>query len=282
MCNTALDPEDMERLLFATFMAPNMTAVYSGIVAAVGSELGLKAELVEGMAVGQLCDGRIDAAFICGLPYVRLEAERPGTLTVLAAPIIDEPRYGGRPVYFSDVIVRHDSRFRTFSDLRGSRWAHNGEDSFSGCLLTRYHLHRLGESEAFFGRVTYSGGHLVSIQEVLSGEIDASAIDSHVLSMERRRDPQLDRRLRVIATFGPSPYPPLVTGSRVPHELARKIRQVLCAMTDDARALSNLAAGMIRRYVPVDDRVYDDIRRKLAAVERSSGNPTAAPATTVS
>jgi ABC-type phosphate/phosphonate transport system substrate-binding protein len=271
----------MERLLFATFMAPNTTPVYANVVAAVGAALRRPAELVDGAALAELCDGPVDGAFLCGLPYVRLQAERPGALTVLAAPILSEPRYEGRPVYFSDVIVRRDRPFRSFGDLRGASWAHNCADSFSGCLITRYHLQGMGESEAFFGRVSYSGGHLVSIQQVLGGEVDASAIDSHVLGIERRRDPRIDRELRVVASFGPSPYPPIVACSRLSVDIAQAIRDVICALADDPMQRANLAAGMIDRYLPVTDADYDAIRRQLAAVEGSIAKSTAAPTTVV-
>lgn len=272
----------MERLLFATFMAPNLTPVYARVVDEVGRALGRPAELIEGTAATQLVDGPVDVAFICGLPYIRLEAGHPGALTILAAPILEEPRYEGRPVYFSDVIVRRDSPYRSFKELKGTRWAHNEDGSFSGCLVTRHHLHALGESEAFFGRVTYSGGHLISIQEVLRDDVDASAIDSHVLGVERRANPQLDQRLRVVASFGPSPIPPVVATNRVPDDLAGRIREALCVLADDSRGRDILAGGMIRRFVPVDDRDYDGIRRALADVEGANRNPTATPTTAVS
>ena len=55
--------------------------------------------------------GRIDIGWICGQPYVDLLAAG-APISLLAAPVTAGARYGGRPVYFSDVIVRRDSRFR--------------------------------------------------------------------------------------------------------------------------------------------------------------------------
>jgi phosphonate transport system substrate-binding protein len=110
-------------LVFANFLAPNMTSVYSDVAARVGRALGAPARLIEGNDLEQLRDGSVVVAFLCGLPYVRLCAERPGMLRPLAAPILDEARYEDRPVYFSDVIVRRDSPFRAFGDLRGRSWS---------------------------------------------------------------------------------------------------------------------------------------------------------------
>jgi phosphonate transport system substrate-binding protein len=88
--------------------------------------------------------------------------------------------YKDRPVYFSDVVVRRDSKFHTFADLRGASWAYNEPGSHSGYNVVGYHLATLGEGSGYFGQVVESGAHQVSLQMILDGRIDASAIDSLV------------------------------------------------------------------------------------------------------
>jgi len=245
-----------------------MISTYTDIARQVGQRLGMPATLVEGVSLDQLRQATVDVAFLCGLPYVRLLKEQPGMLRLLAAPVLDEPRYHDRPVYFSDVIVRQDSPSRSFAELRGRSWAHNVEDSYSGCFVTRYELHRMGESESFFGRVTFSGGHQESIRLVLAGEVEASAIDSHVLGIERVRNPRLTRQLRVVAVFGPSAIPPVVATARLPEELGARVAEALAALGNDPASRAQLAPGMIRRYIPVADEAYDEMRRMLDVVER--------------
>jgi phosphonate transport system substrate-binding protein len=259
----------VKQLVFANFLAPNMTTTYGFVAAAVAQRLGVATTLIEGTSPDQLLDGSVDVAFLCGLPYVRLSQKRPGMVRPLAAPVLDEPRYQDRPVYFSDVIVHRESRYRSFADLRGQSWAHSRADSFSGCLLVRYHLSQIGESEAFFGQIRYSGWHQQSIRLVLSGELDASAVDTHVLGVECLRDPDLARQLRVVATLGPSPIPPVVVGAHVGEEAETLVREAFCEIGSDARSRTALAGGLIRRFTPIDDRAYDDIRRKIAVVEPS-------------
>jgi phosphonate transport system substrate-binding protein len=190
-------------------------------------------------------------------------------LRPLAAPVLDEARYQDRPVYFSDVIVRSESPFHALADLRGRRWAYNDRDSFSGCLLVRHHLLQLGESEAYFGGVVFSGRHQESIRMVREGEVDASAIDSQVLGVERRRNPGSVGAIRVIGALGPSTIPPIVATATVPDAVQASVRDALCALGRDPASRQVLAAGLIRRFTPIDDRAYDDIRRKLAVVEAS-------------
>jgi phosphonate transport system substrate-binding protein len=254
-------------LVFANFLAPNMTPVYADVAARVGQALGAPAQLIEGKRMEQLRDGSVDVAFLCGLPYVRFCADWPGMLRPLAAPVLDEARCQDRPVYFSDVIVRRDSPFRSFGDLRGQRWAYNEPGSFSGCLLVRHHLLQLGETEAFFGRLTFTGWHQESIRQVRSGEVDGSAVDSQVLGVERLRNPDLAGELRVIATLGPSTIPLVAATAGVPDEVQLRVRAALCELGRDPGSRDVLASGLIRRFTPIDDRAYDDIRQKLAAVE---------------
>ncbi len=245
-----------------------MSSLYAFVATRVGQAFGGSA-FIEGSSLDQLLDGPVDVAFLCGLPYVRLREAKPPPVSLVAAPVLAEPRYGGQPVYFSDVIVRRESPYQSFADLRGCSWAHSREDSFSGCLLVRYHLREIGETEAFFSRVSYSGRHEASIGAVVAGEVEASAIDSHVLGVERRRDRNLDQKLRVIATLGPSPIPPVVVSARVSAELRARLSDAICNLHADSVSRQVLRQGLIRRFTPIDDRAYDDIRRKLADVERS-------------
>jgi ABC-type phosphate/phosphonate transport system substrate-binding protein len=244
-----------------------MTSTYRALVEVLGRRIGQPAQLLDGTSLDQLRHGLVDAAVVCGLPYIQLQAESPDTLRPLAAPVLQEEP-SGRPVYFSEVIVRAGTEYRHFGDLRGARWAHTDAGSFSGYIATRYELVLMGESEAFFGQVLYAGSHRGAIRMVLDGQADAAAIDSHVLSVERQGDADV-HRLRVIARFGPAPAPPIVATRRLPFALGSRICDILCALDAGDPAYAFLKAGRIRRFLPVSDGDYDDIRGKLDAVERS-------------
>ncbi|MEA2576230.1 MAG: hypothetical protein QOH93_3528, partial [Chloroflexia bacterium] len=154
------------QLRFATFLAPSIRPVYEAVAEYVGRELGCETTLVEGSSFADFAAGKHDIGFICGLPYVRLAAEERPPVELLAAPVLEGERYGGKPIYFSDVIVRAASPFRTFADLRGRSWSYNDPDSHSGYGVTRYHMARLGETRGYFGRVVEAGFHQESIRLV--------------------------------------------------------------------------------------------------------------------
>lgn len=251
-----------------SFLAPNMFGVYEHVVRRLGAVLGRPAELSAGTSYDEL-DGGVDLAFVCGLVYVELARRPEPAFEPLAAPVLRGPRYAGRPVYFSDVIVRRDSPIRSFADLRGRSWSYNELHSHSGYGVTRFHLARCGETNGFFGKVVEAGWHERSIRLVCAGEVDASAIDSHVLAVALRDEPELADHLRVIDSLGPSTVQPLVASSRLPVEDRAALRGALLEIHEEDETRGHLARGFIERFVAVDDASYDDIRRMWEAAEEA-------------
>src|SRR5207302_10083212 len=86
LCNTAVSPT-VKPLVFANFLAPNMTSVYAGVAERVGEALELPAQLIEGTRFEQLRDGSVRVLFLCGLPYVRPCTERPARPRPPAGPL---------------------------------------------------------------------------------------------------------------------------------------------------------------------------------------------------
>jgi phosphonate transport system substrate-binding protein len=112
-------------------------------------------------------------------------------------------RYGGRPVCYSDVIVRRDSLITCLEELRGCSWVYNEPASHSGHTVTLYSLVGMGARPGFFSRVVEAGYHQRAIRLVHGGVVDAAAIDSQVLAIELRDHPDLVRELLV--TLGEDP-----------------------------------------------------------------------------
>lgn len=252
---------------FMTFLAPNMYPVYRRVAELVGQRLGYAVEVSVGAHFSAFARGEADVGFICGLPYVELARQEPSPVALLAAPVLQGERYRGQPIYFSDVVVRHNSPFEVFADLRGRSWAYNDIESHSGYNITRYTLVRMGETRDFFGQVVAAGFHQRALRMVATGRVDAAAIDSQVLAIELREHPQLAARVRIIATLGPASIQPVVAARHVPPALRDDLRAALCALGDDPDAREWLDFGYVARFVPIADAAYDDIRAMVAAAE---------------
>jgi phosphonate transport system substrate-binding protein len=257
----------MDTINIISLWSDNTRPTCQGIAGYLSEHARVRATLVADVPWQEqqrlLDQGQAEVGFICGLPYVR-KVER---LELLAAPVMRAARYQGRPVYFSDVVVRRDSRFHSFADLHGATWAYNEPGSLSGYVAPLAHLAALGQMSGYFGRVVGSGAHLRSLQLIADGAIDASAIDSTVMELEFKRRPDLAAQFRVIDTIGPSPIPPMVIARGVAAEIKQRLRDALLHMHEDHAGQAILSDGMIARFVAVDDSDYDDIRRKALSAE---------------
>jgi phosphonate transport system substrate-binding protein len=254
-------------LVFATYLAPCLKPLYQLVADSVGEELGRATRLIVGESLDQLRDGEVHFAFLCGLPYVRLRHEDPSLVEAIAAPVVSEERYEGRPIYFSDVIVPRDSRATAWGDLRGGTWAYNGSDSHSGYLVTMHRLAELAEPATYFGRWDRTGFHERSIEMVARGEVGASAIDSHVLEVALRSRPENRDRVRVIDVLGPSTIQPLVATAAASKEVKEAVRRAVIGLGRRDRDRLQLRDSLVDRFVEVVDESYADIRHMLATAE---------------
>jgi len=251
-------------LYITTCQAENTFAITRQLAAYLSAQIDETVHCVDEISweerYRRLDAGEIDIGWICGYPYILRAAAPDARLALLAAPVMAGERYQSRPCYFSDVVVQMHSPYQQFQDLRGLTWAVNEPGSHSGYNVTRYHLAQLEETDGYFGRVVASGGHMRSINQVLAGEVDASAIDSTVWEWAQSQQPALTDQLRVIETIGPSPIPPLVIQNRVPAALVDHIRTLLLHLHEDTHGRDLLAQAGLKKFTAVTDADYDPIR----------------------
>ena len=254
----------MKTIRITTIQAPNQDFIVREISSYLARRLVIETEFVidaPWQERQRLLDiGEVDIAWICGLPYVwRADRGRP-ELELLVAPVMQGERYQDRPIYFSDVIVRRESHHRNFGDLRGARWAYNEPHSHSGYNVTLAALAALGARWDFFATAIESGSHEGSIEMVIDGTAEASAIDSTVLELARDIDVRIDNELRVLTSLGPSPIPPFVILKSVKSSLRTAVRKALTEMHNEKDGRLILGEGKIRRLQAVDDEDYNPIR----------------------
>ena len=236
----------------------DLAAVELGVRTAFVGEISWKAR------ERQFRDGMIDVIWICGLPYVLDWDESTDGVSLLAAPVMSGTRYAGLPIYNSDIVVRRDSSYRSFMDLRGRRFAFNEPRSHSGYNVVCHRLATIGERGRYFGSAVESGAHQTSIEWVLDGRVDASAIDSTVLELEISRQPDLADLLVSIDTLGPSPIPPWLARQSLDAELRADLQAFLLTLHEHELGCRILETCNLARFVTVEDSHYDPIRNMAA------------------
>jgi phosphonate transport system substrate-binding protein len=264
----------MFQLKLASCMAENSESFCQAVARFIENRIRIPTHYVTGIPWQErersFDQGEIHILWLCGLPYVHKADRAENGLELLAVPIPRGERYRNRPVYFSDVIVRRDRPFQSFFDLRGAMWAYNEPRSHSGFNVVRAHLAELGEVENFFATVVESGAHSASLEMVLCGQVDGSAIDSTVLEWFMAEREQLADEIRVIDTFGPSPIPPWVISRQVPANLRSDIRALLLHMHTETFGRIMLDRARIDRFVAAEDRDYDLVRAVAKKAEQVS------------
>jgi phosphonate transport system substrate-binding protein len=165
-------------------------------------------------------------------------------------------------------VVRRDLPANSFEALAGARFAVNEPTPHSGYGIVRYALAQHGYDGSFFGAVNESGAHERSPDLILNGQADAAAIDSTVLETELRGRPRVAEKLRVVATLGPSPSPPLVASRLLATTLRTAVVDALLRMPQDPFGAKVLAKARVAGFVPVADTDYEPIREMARLGER--------------
>jgi ABC-type phosphate/phosphonate transport system substrate-binding protein len=204
--------------------------------------------------------------FMCGYPWA-LRQDRP---QLLAAPVPSPPRFGGRPVYVTDFVVRAESRYARLEDTFGGVFAYSTESSHSGYNAPRFHLlaYRRPDQPTLYARTL---GPLVRqrpvIDAVADGRADVGAVDAYALALLERHAPEVTRRVRVVASTVEAPCPPLVASPRVDAEMTGRISAALVDLHRDPALTPAFADLLLSRFVAVDLRDFEVFLERRRAAE---------------
>ncbi len=195
-------------------------------------------------------------AFMCGYPLAR-SSPRP---VLLAAPVPALQRCGGKPLYWTDIVVRADSPIRDVVGAFGHRFAFTAEDSQSGWHAPRALLAPFAQDRGgpLFSKVV---GPLRTprrvVEAVIAGDTDAGPLDSYAHALLRMTEPDLAARLRVIASTSPTAIPTFVAAVSTPPADARRITEALLAVHESAWLASARATLCLERFSRVPPGRYD-------------------------
>jgi len=241
-------------------------AYYRNFLDYIGEKLNRHVELVDRESYAEvnnlLKTGDVDAAFVCGGPYVN--GHREFGMELLTAPVA----YGGT-VYYSYIIVAKDSPISSFPQLRGKSFAFTDPLSNSGKLAPTYMLAMMNESpDSFFRTYIYSRTHDNSIKAVAQGIVDGAAVDSLIWEYASRTNPEYTSKTKVIHKSPPYGIPPVVVNAQLDPALKEAMREIFLSAHTDKKGREILKKMMIDKFVAIDDSEYDSIRKMKAWLEK--------------
>ncbi|MEM5274304.1 PhnD/SsuA/transferrin family substrate-binding protein [Cupriavidus taiwanensis] len=207
--------------------------------------------------------------FMCGYPY----ASAAVTPQLLAAPVPALARYEGRPVYFTEFIVRADAPAQSLAQTFGGRLACMLPESNSGYNAPRHYLMRLAPAGT---RALYRPAAMATptprevIDAVLAGDAEAGVIDSYVMDLLRRYDPSLAAQLKTLALTPPAPIPVLMAAAGADRQQCMRVRGALLGLHDDAAGTELLASLGLARFVAVQPADYACLPAMANEAERAN------------
>ncbi len=168
----------------------------------------------------------LGAATMCGYPLVSWRDAVHAAPVPIAAPVPLPSRFGGRPLYWTDIVVQADSRFATDDDLAGTRFGWTVVDSQSGYQAPRRHVadRALARGGRYFGATI---GPLATprrvVESIIDGTIDAGPLDAYWHALLQRHEPDTARQLRIVATTAPTPMPCFVAAAATTGALRERL-----------------------------------------------------------
>jgi phosphonate transport system substrate-binding protein len=239
-----------------------LEALQSYLSKAMGIEVRLVLKRTYQEITSQLVAGQIEAAWICGFPFV---AYRP-RLELLAVPT-----WRGRSAYQSYLLIANGRSASGIDDLKGDTHAFSDPDSNSGFLVTRSLLAERGlRPESFFSRSFFTYGHRNVVRAVASGLAQSGSVDGYVWEVMTETEPELTRRTRVVWTSEWMGFPPVATSSlNAGSARVAKLQDALYDMADDPIGRRVLELLRLDGFARPDPSLFDGIAARVDLVRRA-------------
>ncbi|HYD43835.1 MAG TPA: phosphate/phosphite/phosphonate ABC transporter substrate-binding protein [Phenylobacterium sp.] len=268
---------------------PAMAKRWDGYRKRLMAATGLPVKLYESSdyngTIQAISSGQVDIANMAGGSYANVDAQVGDKVAPILA--IREPE--GAMGYYSAILVKADSPYRSIQDLKGKSIGYVDFNSTSGYLFPRAKMREQGiEADSFFGKSTFAGGHTQAVMALENGQFDATIIQAgggdpvHGFTtgahytMARRGVVDLDD-FRIIWTAGPIPNSAIVVRTDRPQEFIDAARGAMAAMPyDEPQLWRDIGQPDGAAYVAVDRRHYKDIialRASDLSDRRGGGRP---------
>jgi len=239
---------------------------FTPLAAYLEKKLGMKVEFTPvsdyPAAVEALVNKKVDLVWFGGFTYVQAQLRSGGKIIPIAQREEDTR-------FQSVFIAKTDSGIKTLADMKGKQVSFGSQSSTSGHLMPRSNLLNAGiDPEKDFKRIAYSGAHDATIASVVSGKVDAAALDITVWRKFVAEGKVNTKEVDVFFTTPPFYNYNWSVHADMPAELRNKVQKALLeldASTPEGKEILQL--NRATRYIPTSPDNYKGIE----AAGRSAG-----------
>ncbi|MGZ3273747.1 MAG: phosphate/phosphite/phosphonate ABC transporter substrate-binding protein [Caulobacteraceae bacterium] len=211
---------------------------------------------------------QVDVALLAADSYANVDAQ----IGKLADPILAVREAEGSMGYYSGVVVKADSPYRSLQDLKGHSLVYPDFNSTSGYLFPRAKMREQGfDPDKVFSKTGISGGHIQSVMAVENGQYDAAVVylsggtpQTGFATGPVVRLAQLGMiksgAFRIIWTAGPIPTTALSVRADRPQSFIDAVRGAAAAMPyDDPKTWDDVGQINGSTFAAVDRSFYASI-----------------------
>ena len=213
-------------------------------------------------AVEALVNKKVDLVWFGGFTHVQAQIRSGGKIIPIAQREEDTK-------FQSVFIAKTDSGIKTMADLKGKQISFGSQSSTSGHLMPRHFLLEAGlVPEKDFKRIAYSGAHDATIASVVSGKVEAAALDITVWRKFVGENKVDTKAVDVFYTTPPYFNYNWSVHADMPADLRAKLTKALLdldAGTPEGKEILQL--NRATRYIPTKPENYKGIE----AAGRSAG-----------
>jgi phosphonate transport system substrate-binding protein len=213
-------------------------------------------------AVEALVNKKVDLVWFGGFTFVQAFNRSGGKVAPIAQREEDTK-------FQSVFIAKTDSGIKSLADMKGKQVSFGSQSSTSGHLMPRSFLLQAGiNPEKDFRRVAYSGAHDATIASVVSGKVDAAALDVTVWRKFVSENKVDTKAVDVFYTTPPYFNYNWSVHADLPADLREKVKAALLALNPaNPEQAEILRLNRATRYVPTSPENY----KGLEAAARSAG-----------
>jgi phosphonate transport system substrate-binding protein len=213
-------------------------------------------------AVESLVNKKVDLAWLGGITFVQANIRSGGKIIPFAQREEDTR-------FQSVFITKTSSGIKTLADMKGKQISFGSVSSTSGHLMPRNALLQANiDPEKDFKRIAYSGAHDATIASVVSGKVDAAALDITVWKKFVAENKVDTQAVNVFFTTPPFFNYNWSVHADMPANLRERIKAALLALNPaNPEHAEILKLNRATRYVPTVPENY----KGLESAARSAG-----------